>query len=614
MKSNRHKHLLYRVQTKLILTYSIIVVAVFMIVYSVSMYMLKNQVKKELLRTDKEALTQISNSIVLMTDLMVEKMIAIYSNDYIQWFFAETSDLGQEEFKKWSVESYDTARRLKEVRKTLRSNAMLYTLIDGSNVLVTNKGAIFTFWSSDFISEYTMNISKERQEWDDYFIDSEWNYKWEIVQNRKSMNFQECKNENTLACVYCYRSPISGEQKGYICMNIDADELNRCYSSYLDEDMGNSIYIFDGNGEQFSGLNPYNTKIPQEAVKELLLLSDNEGVSFVYEDKAYIYNCMKIPSRNWILINQIPISCIDKNNSAARDLLFVIFVIGGLGACGLVVVFTYKFSYRIKYLKGLMENAAGEKYDLSYEVNYYDEFDEIGESFNRMVGDIKNYTAKLVQEEKEKKINEINYLHAQINTHFLYNIFNSIKMLSLLNRNKDINNVITSLSKLLRGTLDVSDEMLTIEEELENVKHYFKIEEIIHLDEVVLNVNCPEELECCMIPKLLLQPIVENSFIHGFKDVHYKKEINIDVSEDSGVMIITVKDNGCGISGQQLMNITDYRHGYSRSIGLKNIEERIRILYGQDYGIDVESEWKMGTTVTLRIPLITRQDYVMKII
>lgn len=332
--------------------------------------------------------------------------------------FAETSDLGQEEFKKWSVESYDTARRLKEVRKTLRSNAMLYTLIDGSNVLVTNKGAIFTFWSSDFISEYTMNISKERQEWDDYFIDSEWNYKWEIVQNRKSMNFQECKNENTLACVYCYRSPISGEQKGYICMNIDADELNRCYSSYLDEDMGNSIYIFDGNGEQFSGLNPYNTKIPQEAVKELLLLSDNEGVSFVYEDKAYIYNCMKIPSRNWILINQIPISCIDKNNSAARDLLFVIFVIGGLGACGLVVVFTYKFSYRIKYLKGLMENAAGEKYDLSYEVNYYDEFDEIGESFNRMVGDIKNYTAKLVQEEKEKKINEINYLHAQINTHF----------------------------------------------------------------------------------------------------------------------------------------------------------------------------------------------------
>ena len=578
------------------------------------MYMLKNQVKKELLRTDKEALTQISNSIVLMTDLMVEKMIAIYSNDYIQWFFAETSDLGQEEFKKWSVESYDTARRLKEVRKTLRSNAMLYTLIDGSNVLVTNKGAIFTFWSSDFISEYTMNISKERQEWDDYFIDSEWNYKWKIVQNRKSMNFQECKNENTLACVYCYRSPISGEQKGYICMNIDADELNRCYSSYLDEDMGNSIYIFDGNGEQFSGLNPYNTKIPQEAVKELLLLSDNEGVSFVYEDKAYIYNCMKIPSRNWILINQIPISCIDKNNSAARDLLFVIFVIGGLGACGLVVVFTYKFSYRIKYLKGLMENAAGEKYDLSYEVNYYDEFDEIGESFNRMVGDIKNYTAKLVQEEKEKKINEINYLHAQINTHFLYNIFNSIKMLSLLNRNKDINNVITSLSKLLRGTLDVSDEMLTIEEELENVKHYFKIEEIIHLDEVVLNVNCPEELECCMIPKLLLQPIVENSFIHGFKDVHYKKEINIDVSEDSGVMIITVKDNGCGISGQQLMNITDYRHGYSRSIGLKNIEERIRILYGQDYGIDVESEWKMGTTVTLRIPLITRQDYVMKII
>lgn len=99
MKSNRHKHLLHRVQTKLILTYSIIVVAVFMIVYSVSMYMLKNQVKKELLRTDKEALTQISNSIVLMTDLMVEKMIAIYSNDYIQWFLPKPQIWGRRNLK-----------------------------------------------------------------------------------------------------------------------------------------------------------------------------------------------------------------------------------------------------------------------------------------------------------------------------------------------------------------------------------------------------------------------------------------------------------------------------------------------------------------------------------
>lgn len=607
MKGKKHKHLLHRVQTKLILTYSIIVVVVFSIVYSASMYMLKTQVKKELLRTDKEALTQISNSIVLMTDLMVEKMIAIYSNDYIQWFFSETSDLGQEEFKKWSVSTYETARRLKEVRNTLRSNAMLYTLIDGSNVLVTHKGALFTFWSSNFISEYTMNISKERQEWDNYFAESEQNYKWEIVQDRKAMNFQEYANENTLACIYCYRSPITGEQKGYICMNIDADELKRCYSSYLDEEMGNSIYIYDGSGKMFSGLNTFEKELQPEVIDKLLLMSGNEKEAFVYEDNYYIYSCMKIPSREWILINQIPISCIDKNNSAARNFLFFIFLSGSLGACGLVVFFTNKFSYRIRYLKGLMENASREQYDLSYELKYYDELDEIGESFNRMVDDIKNYTNKLVQEEKEKKLNEINYLHAQINTHFLYNIFNSIKMLSLLNRNKDINNVITSLAKLLRGTLDVSDEMLTIEEELENVKHYFQIEEIIHLDEVVLDINCPEELREILIPKLLLQPIVGNSFLHGFRDVHYKKEIKIIIQRSGENIIIRILDNGCGISKQQLLSITDYRKGHSRSIGLKNIEERIQLLYGANYGIDVISERKKGTEVKLKIPSVTKQ-------
>ena len=254
-----------------------------------------------------------------------------------------------------------------------------------------------------------------------------------------------------------------------------------------------------------------------------------------------------------------------------------------------------------------MENASREQYDLSYELKYYDELDEIGESFNRMVDDIKNYTNKLVQEEKEKKLNEINYLHAQINTHFLYNIFNSIKMLSLLNRNKDINNVITSLAKLLRGTLDVSDEMLTIEEELENVKHYFQIEEIIHLDEVVLDINCPEELREILIPKLLLQPIVENSFLHGFKDVHYKKETKIIIQRSGENIIIRILDNGCGISKQQLLSITDYRKGHSRSIGLKNIEERIQLLYGANYGIDVISERKKGTEVKLKIPSVTKQ-------
>ena len=122
-----------------------------------------------------------------------------------------------------------------------------------------------------------------------------------------------------------------------------------------------------------------------------------------------------------------------------------------------------------------------------------------------------------------------------------------------------------------------------------------------------MDINCPEELREILIPKLLLQPIVENSFLHGFKDVHYKKEIKIIIQRSGENIIIRILDNGCGISKQQLLSITDYRKGHSRSIGLKNIEERIQLLYGANYGIDVISERKKGTEVKLKIPSVTKQ-------
>ena len=181
-------------------------------------------------------------------------------------------------------------------------------------------------------------------------------------------------------------------------------------------------------------------------------------------------------------------------------------------------------------MKALMISASKDGYNRKYQLKYYDELDEIGQSFNDMIDEIKRYTKRLVQEEKEKKLNEINYLHAQINTHFLYNIFNSIKMLSILGRNKDINEVITALVKLLRGTLDVSDEMLHIEEELKNVEYYFRIENIIHLEELQLKIHCEESLGGKMIPKLLIQPVVGKqlfAWIQPYGSLPAKKSLRL---------------------------------------------------------------------------------------
>ncbi|MEY8323229.1 histidine kinase [Lachnospiraceae bacterium 54-11] len=601
---------IHKISTKLILTYSLIVFLIFVCMCMVSLSSLNRQYKRELIRSDKEALRQISNSIVLMTDLMAEKTINVYSDSNVQEFFADMSHLDSEEFRKRKAIDYDMVKKLKGVRRVLRENAVLYTQVNGGTTLITEEGAIYTSWLLENSLDYSSSMTEEKEKWDNYFDNGLSNYKWEIMNGRDAMSFQQDADKDMLMCIYSYRASVSRERKGYICVCIDAKELKKCYESWQDANVKNEIFLIEqspDNGRMVSLDEEDRLEIPLAKMNELRESVNKNHLESTLEDEEYIYNCIRIPERGWVLVNKIPLNYIGSNGKTAFSFI-MIFLVGCLSACALVIAFTFRFSRRINYLKQLMQNAAFEQYNSRYEMQYYDELDEIGESFNLMEDEIKKYTLRLIEEEKEKKLNEINYLHAQINTHFLYNIFNSIKMLSVLGRNEDINKVITSLVRLLKGTMDVSSEMLTIEEELRNVEHYFQIENIIHLEELELEIKCDEKLKKKLVPKLLIQPIVENSFLHGFSSEYgsRKKQIEI-VVEERGIdeLSITVRDNGRGIDKKQLMNIKSIRPGSTRGIGLRNIEDRIQVLFGENYGIQVESVLGKGTRVILNIPMIS---------
>lgn len=612
MRKKKSRIQFRKISTKLVVTYSCIVFLIFHAMCLISINFLRHQYKKELIRTDKEALHQISSSIILMTDLMVEKMIQVYSNSNVRMFFSEFSALTREEFAEQKARDYEMVKELREVRKILRENGMLYTQMNGAVTLITEKGAIFTSWPQDNSLDYSASITKEKAMWDQFFRDNLTNYKWEIVNERDAMSFQKDTDKNMLMCIYHYRVSQVKEGRGYICISIDARELEKCYESWMDENMSNEIFLLDEHQERLVSLNQKEKiSISEETLKEIRREVRTGCTEGSYEDEKFIYDYRVISQRDWILVNKIPQNYIARRVAESIKIFIVILAAGCLCACALVMAFTFRFSNRIRYLKRLMTSAASEKYSLRYQSKYDDELDEIGESFNLMEDEIRAYTQKLVEEEKKKKLSEINYLHAQINTHFLYNIFNSIKMLSVLHRNEDINELITSLVRLLRGTLDVSEEMLTLEEEMQNVEHYFRIENIVHLQELELHVECADEFKKKMIPKLLIQPIVENCIIHGFKrgSSSSGQHIWISVEEDFAErsLYIKIMDNGCGISKQQMMNIKSFQHGYTRSIGIRNIEERIEVLFGRDYGIEIESTVNKGTTVLLKIPSIEQE-------
>ena len=603
---------LHKISTKLMLTYSCIILFIFGSACIMSIYTLNQRFKKELIRTDQEVLSQISHSIILMTDLMAEKNINVYSNSHVQNFFTIFSDMDQNEFTQKKVESYEMAQEIKKVRNVLVENALLYTQMNGAVTLITKGGVIFTSWSSESFGDYKSGIAEEKERWDEYFEKNLSNFHWVIMNGRDAMSFHKNDEKHMLMLVYNYRSAYTKIHKGYVCIAIDAKELNQCYGTWMDADVNNELYLVDlkysnslcmGEGK--------DSELSKAEMQEIQNILAEKGTECIIEKGDYLYNCKLITKRDWVLVNKIPVAYVKKDNIRSVYIFGTIFLIGCVVACILVVLFTLRFSSRVEYLRTLMVNAGAEKYRLKYEENHYDELDQIGESFNQMEQEIENNIQKLLEEERARKINEINYLHAQINTHFLYNIFNSIKMLSVLGRNKDINEVITSLVRLLKGTLDVSSELIPVAEELKNVEHYFRIENIIHLDELKLEISCEDVLRKKRIPKLLIQPVVENCIIHGFAEENAKEEkkilIQIEEEKEKERLYIVVVDNGRGMNKERLNSVRSRKNRHASNVGLRNIEERIRVLYGEQYGVEIQSNLQKGTRVTLSLPIDTEQ-------
>lgn len=592
-----------KIRTKLIFMYTLVIFVMFFLIASLSLLILNKQYKKEIIRSDKEVMHQISNSIVLMTDLMVEKNINLYSNSEIQSFFVNYSEMGKDEFNQKKATSYTTAKNIREIRQILIDNAMLYTQIDGGVTLVTEAGAILASWPASYSLDYYSGINDETESWDEYFDSSVSKYKWEIITGRNAMSFIDDPNENILMCIYKYTSATTGERRGYICISIGADELEECYEAWDDPSMDNTMMLLSMDKNQLTGLNAEKEiNLSEEMAKRIRESLQDSSDEITLEDNGYIYNCVLISERNWILVDKIPLSYITTSNHSSFIRFFIIFVIGGLFTCVGVIFVTNRFSNRIAAINELMQKASANHYSVPYTSNSKDELDEIGNSFNVMQNEIKSYASQLIIEEKKRTQYETNYLHAQINTHFLYNVLNSVKVLSILKRNEDINIVITSLVKLLKGTLDVSDEMLTIQEELQNVTNYYQIENIVHLNEISLEIHCEEYLMTKMVPKLLIQPLVENCILHGFSTVTIpEKKIEITISEISGKQLcIKVKDNGCGVHTHSILN--NPKSG--KHIGIQNIKDRILLLFGSDYGLEIESTVGKGTTIIMHIPLI----------
>ncbi|MFP4376821.1 MAG: histidine kinase [Spirochaetales bacterium] len=247
--------------------------------------------------------------------------------------------------------------------------------------------------------------------------------------------------------------------------------------------------------------------------------------------------------------------------------------------------------------------------DLSPEVEHRNprEFrrNEIGileKSFHEMKRDIRELIETNKHKEQKKREAELHALQSQISPHFLFNTLNAVRWYSQTNDNSEAAEMVLSLTKLLKMTISHKEEFVTLAHELETVESYVKILRIRHSGAVVLEIEVPEELQHLRIPKLILQPMVENSILHGFDDRSGEKRIVITGTERSRFIELSVCDNGNGIGSEYWKGPLTSSPAKFTGIGLQNVDERIRNHYGSQYGVSVTSKPGRGVCVSITLP------------
>lgn len=241
-------------------------------------------------------------------------------------------------------------------------------------------------------------------------------------------------------------------------------------------------------------------------------------------------------------------------------------------------------------------------YQVQMETNRTDEFGRLASSFNRMTREYLLNLENSVQRQKELNETQIRMMQAQLNPHFLYNTLDSMKWLGVTHGVPKVATLATNLATILRASIS-EGEFVTLQQELELIERYIDIQSIRFEDRFTCEIDIDDKFQSCLVPKLVLQPLVENSIIHGLegRDDGY---IKVSAEEQDSVLVLTVSDNGRGIPEEILEKINssdELKPG--GHLGLYNVDRIIRLHYGDQYGISAENVPGEGSRVQLRLPI-----------
>lgn len=425
----------------------------------------------------------------------------------------------------------------------------------------------------------------------------------------KLLYFQDSReaSDNYVIAAKALLDRETDQSYGAVYFPIKEGQLRSFYTDYVKP--GNDFYVLDQNGKVVSSslTNVIGQSQPELSRQAKNMQTDEETYREVeFQDTNQIMLAEYLPYFDMYLVNMV-----DKQTAVGNliDTKQIALLLAGVVVLALIIVFlvtkrlTNSLSKLVKDIEAVPKK--GLKRRLVYEGTY--ETNQIGLAFNSMMDELQVYVEKLIEAQKQQRHAELAALQQQINPHFLYNTLASIKFLVMMGKREEAEKTIDAFITLLQNTIGNVDESVTVELELQNLKNYVLINQKRYGDRIQVQFMVSPDCLDYLIPKLILQPFIENSFFHAFNKTA-EGTISVLVWKEADDLVCEIADDGDGMAASADLPNTNRNRQLFSGIGVKNVHERIQLLYGTEYGVSITSETGQGTKVKLRLPAVKEEE------
>ncbi|RIW29576.1 sensor histidine kinase [Bacillus salacetis] len=403
------------------------------------------------------------------------------------------------------------------------------------------------------------------------------------------------------------------EVLSYISMEILPDKIldlsRNLYNSDTEE-----FYLLTSEGEMIysSSKDIARNQDSQEWITKIADAKEGSGTLDWKEDSfngVMMYDRLSPSAGGWILVKRVSYANLYESAFSVAK-INILFGIIGLSLVILSILFvSFKITSPIRVLFRNIQKV--EKGDMEIESQSFgtDEIGLLGSRFQQMIARINHLINREYKLELENKTNQLKVLQSQINPHFLYNALQSIGTVALKNKVPQIYTLITHLSKIMRYGMDMEEDIVPLSKEISYTTAYLLLQKERFGDHLEYSVEVEEEIRETEIPKMLLQPVIENYFKHGFDIREGIGRIALKCHQKGNELVITIEDNGAGVTEERLREVHAYfktdtknKTGENTSIGLKNVYTRLMLYYNQQASLDFQNIKGGGFRVTMRLP------------